>query len=362
MSSSTPENHRQITIDPKGLRDAARVVISAVLITLVGLWIFGRNRGFILLLVLAWLLAIAMDPAIRWLVARGWKRGTAAASVLFLLLLSAIGFFALFGSVLISQASGLVTSLPDTVTSVVNWVNQAFGTTLEPGEIVDSLEITPERVSAITGSLAGGIFGVISMILGGLFQLLTLLLFAFYIAADAPKLQRLMGSWLNPEHQEMFARTWDVTVAKTGGFVVSKIAMAAAAALAHAIFFLIMDVPYWLPMALITGVTSQFIPTVGTYLGILAPTIVAAASEPMLGLWVVIFALVYQQFENYVISPKISRMTMDIHPAVAFGSVIVFANLFGAFGALVSVPIAAALISLVQTYGRRYELIPELTD
>jgi predicted PurR-regulated permease PerM len=362
MSSASEHNHRQITIDPKGLRDAARIIIAAVLLTLVGLWIFQRNRGFILLLVLAWLLAIAMDPAIRWLVARGWKRGTAAASVLFLLLLSAVGFFALFGSVLFSQASGLVTTLPDTVTSVVNWLNTAFGTQLVPSEIVDSLEITPERLSSISGSLAGGIFGVLSMIVGGLFQMLTLLLFTFYIAADAPKLQRLIGSWLKPEQQEMFSRTWDITVAKTGGFVVSKIAMAAAAALAHAVFFLVMDVPYWLPMALITGITSQFIPTVGTYIGILAPTIVAAATDPKLGLWVVLFALVYQQFENYVISPKISRMTMDIHPAVAFGSVLVFANLFGAFGALVSVPIAAALISLAQTYGRRYELIPELTD
>jgi predicted PurR-regulated permease PerM len=53
---------------------------------------------------------------------------------------------------------------------------------------------------------------------------------------------------------------------------------------------------------------------------------------------------------------------MDIHPAVAFGSVIVFANLFGAVGAIVSIPVAAALVALLDTYGKRYELIPELAE
>jgi predicted PurR-regulated permease PerM len=53
---------------------------------------------------------------------------------------------------------------------------------------------------------------------------------------------------------------------------------------------------------------------------------------------------------------------MDIHPAIAFGSVIIFANLFGAIGAIVSIPLAAALVSIFNTYGMRYELIPELRE
>lgn len=51
---------------------------------------------------------------------------------------------------------------------------------------------------------------------------------------------------------------------------------------------------------------------------------------------------------------------MDIHPAIAFGSVIIFANMFGAIGAVVSVPLAAAIVAIIDTYGKRYELIPEL--
>jgi predicted PurR-regulated permease PerM len=53
-------------------------------------------------------------------------------------------------------------------------------------------------------------------------------------------------------------------------------------------------------------------------------------------------------------------MTMNIHPAIAFGSVIVFANLFGPLGAIISIPLAAVIVAAIDTYGNRYELIPQL--
>ena len=127
-------------------------------------------------------------------------------------------------------------------------------------------------------------------------------------------------------------------------------------------FFAAIGLPYWLPLGLITGVTSQFIPTVGTFIGILIPVLFAVFNNPMDAVLIIICASVYQQIENYLLSPRLSRITMDIHPAVAFGSVIVFANLFGAVGAIVSVPVAAALVALLDTYGKRYELIPELAE
>ena len=75
---------------------------------------------------------------------------------------------------------------------------------------------------------------------------------------------------------------------------------------------------------------------------------------------IIIFGTVYQQIENYFFSPRISSATLDIHPAIAFGSVIVGAALFGAIGAIIAIPLAAAITAIVETYGRRYELIPEL--
>ena len=73
------------------------------------------------------------------------------------------------------------------------------------------------------------------------------------------------------------------------------------------------------------------------------------------------FAATYQQLENYMLAPRISKRTMNIHPAVAFSSVILFSNLFGGVGALISIPLAAAIVAVVDTYGHRYDLIEELS-
>ena len=109
------------------------------------------------------------------------------------------------------------------------------------------------------------------------------------------------------------------------------------------------------------GLISQFIPTVGTYLAVALPALIAILSDqPLDAVWVIIFATVYQQVENYWFSPRISSKTMDIHPAVAFGSVIAGAALFGPIGALIGIPVAAAILAFAQAYTRRYQVIPEL--
>ncbi len=142
--------------------------------------------------------------------------------------------------------------------------------------------------------------------------------------------------------------------------MISRVILAALNSIFTSVFLLIIDVPYWLPLGLFTGIISQFIPTIGSYLGGIIPAIVAVVNDPFDGLLVIVFVTIYQQIENYLFTPRVSSLTMDIHPAVAFASVIVFASFFGPVGALIGVPIAAAVIALIQTYGKRYELIPEL--
>jgi predicted PurR-regulated permease PerM len=355
-----PKNLQSLSLDLANLRQILRIVTFWIAVVWVGEWVIAKNLSFIFLLVLAWLVAIAMEPAISFLAKRGMKRGGATGVVLLSGLFISLLFLGLFGGVLFSQASSLIQSLPDLVTNVVDWLNSSFKLTLDPNKVIDQLNVSPSQMANWASGVAGGVVGFISTLIGGIFQGLTLLLFTFYIAAEGPKLRRLIGSWLSPKFQDVFVTAWDIATAKTGGFVVSKLAMAAISATAHSAFFALIGVPYWLAMGLITGITSQFIPTVGTYLGILIPVVVTVFQNPMNAVWIIIFAGIYQQFENYVISPRISRKTMDIHPAVAFGSVILFANLFGAMGALVAIPIAAAIVAIVDTYGHRYELIDQL--
>jgi predicted PurR-regulated permease PerM len=195
-----------------------------------------------------------------------------------------------------------------------------------------------------------------------LFDALTVLVFAFYLAADGPRLRRTIASWLPPQRQKVLLTVWDISLAKTGGFVVSKLILATISAIAHAAFFWFIDLPYWLPMGVFAGVTSQLIPTIGTYIGVAVPMLIGVLDNPISVVWIVLFATIYQQIENYVLTPRVSRATMDIHPAVALGAVFVGLSIWGPIGALIGIPIAAAVIAVVATYGQRYELISEMHD
>ena len=366
-STSEPDNDGHshvmtISLDRNGLTRSLRTITIWLGIVSIGLWIFRSNGNFLFLLLLAWLFSIAMDPPVGALAKRGWKRGSATGLVMLGVVLVFAAFIGIFGSVFFSQSVQFINALPSVITEAVKWLNDSFNLDLNSQDVISSLNITPSQLATWTANFSGGVVGFLTSVIGGVFQVMTALLFAFYFCADGPRLRRVIGSWLSPSAQKVFVTTWDLAVQKTGGFVMSKVILAALSFTVHAIFFASIGVPYWLAMALITGLVSQFIPTIGTYIAILIPMLVAFFNQPLDALWVVIFASIWQQVENYVVSPRISQMTMNIHPAIAFGSVIVFANLFGPMGAVISIPLAAVLVAAVDTYGNRYELIPELRE
>jgi predicted PurR-regulated permease PerM len=340
-----------------------RTVLTALLIFLafsIAVWLFGQLSHFLLVLLLAWLLSIAMEPGVAWLSNHGWRRGAATGVVLAGIVLAALAFLALFGGVFFTQLAELVQQVPAIITDTVTWLNQRFNLELDPNNILESLKLSPDQVTGIATDLAGGLLGVFGLLFGTIFDALTMLVFAFYFSADGPRLRRALGSWMPQDSQKVFVTVWDITVTKTGGFVVSKVILATLSAFAHSIAFYVIGVPYWLPMGVFAGVVSQFIPTIGTYIGILVPATFAAFEQPIDVVWIVVFATVYQQIENYIFTPRVSRVTMDIHPALALASVFVGVAMFGAIGAIIGIPLAAAVLTVMDTYGRRYELIPEL--
>jgi len=269
-------------------------------------------------------------------------------------------FLFLFGGALAAQATALVLSVPFVVLDLVSWLNGTFDAGIDPADITSNLNLTTQQIADIAGSLAGGILGVISSVFGAIFSLLTVIVFSFYFSASAPRIKRFLASWLRPDRQVVFMDVWDISVRKAGGFVISKLALASISAAAHVAFFWIIDVPYWLPMGIFAGFVSQFIPTIGTYIGIIVPAFFAAFNDPWDVLWIVIFATVYQQIENYIFTPRISTATMDINSGVALAAVFIGAALFGPIGAIIGIPLVAIIIAVVETYGRRYELHPDI--
>ncbi|OWY81421.1 AI-2E family transporter [Rhodococcus sp. BUPNP1] len=343
---------------PRWLRPTIVGVLLAVAFYQMSGWLFHNLKGFLGLLFLAWLFSITIEPIVDRLERFGMRRGAGTGLVLFSLILLTVGFFAVFGTLLFEQIAQLLTTLPDALTRITDWANRTFDTNFKTGD--ELFKITPDTVRDLAQRFTPGVLGVLSTLVGALFQILTMLLFVFYMSAEGPKMRRTIASWFPARQQQLIANVWETSVEKAGGYVVSRLILAAAASIFTGIFFLIIGVPYWLPLAIWTGVVSQFIPTLGTYLAIGLPALIAAVQQPLDGVWVIAFGTVYQQVENYVLHPRITARTVSIHPAVAFGSVIVGATLFGPVGALVSVPVVAILQALAESFGHRYELIPEV--
>jgi predicted PurR-regulated permease PerM len=352
-----PDQRAWPWLEASWLRRAVVLVLVGVATYQVIGWAFGQLRTFLGLLFLSWMFSISMHPPVQALVRRGMRRGAATAVVMLSLLLLAIAFFAAFGALLVDQVAQLVRSFPTVVEDAVGWVNHTFHTRLQPQDIVASLNLTPDRIQQLVQSLTPGVVGVVTSVVGVVFQTFTLLLFGYYMSAQEPALRDTVAGWFPPRQQRVISTVWTIAVDKTGSYVFSRLILAVFCAIATGLFLAVLGIPYWLPLGIWTGLVSQFIPTIGTYLAIALPALVALSVRPGYALWVVIFATVYQQLENYLLGPRITARTVEIHPAVALGSVIVGAALFGPLGALVSIPVVAAIEVVLATYGRRYELV-----
>ena len=194
---------------------------------------------------------------------------------------------------------------------------------------------------------------------GSLLQLVTVLVFAFYMTADGPSMRRVICSRLPARHQEIVLDTWEIAIDKTGGYLYSRGIQAVVSAFATWAFLSALGVPHALALGIWVGVVSQFIPTVGTYIAMTLPVLVALVDNPIDVLWVLLFLVAYQQFENYLLGPRITKQTMDVHPALAIGTVFAGGLLFGAVGALLALPATAIIQALISAHTVEQEVIED---
>ncbi|MFE0877465.1 AI-2E family transporter [Streptomyces smyrnaeus] len=318
-------------------------------------WAFLRTLGLLLNVLIAFFLALAMEPAVAGLARRGMRRGPATALVSVVLLAAAAGFFVALGSLFVEQISRIVENLPRYVSEVLHWSNVHFHTDLDVDKLRSKV-IHSDWVSGYLRSGAQNVWGISATLLGGVFQLLTVALFTFYFAADGPRLRVALCSVLPPARQAEVLRAWEIAVTKTGGYIYSRALMALISAGAHYVFLELLGVPYAAALAVWVGVVSQFVPTVGTYLAGALPLLIAFTVDPWSALWVLVFIVVYQQLENYILQPRITARTVAVHPAVAFGSVVAGTSLMGVVGALVAIPAMATLQGFLSAYVKRYDV------
>jgi predicted PurR-regulated permease PerM len=325
----------------------------------IGLFLLIRElQELILWFLFALFLSFAIEPGVNVLARRGWRRWAATAVIVFGALVALVLLVGLMVPVVVEQAEQLVDRAPQWLAQANAYTERWFGVSLSGESVLGFIQAARADLAGAATQVAhaGG------LVLGAVVEVLTIALFTFYLVADGPRFRRTICSYLPPRLQREVLATWEVAIDKTGGYLYSRLLLAGVSAAVSFIALLVLDVPYPLPLALWTGFVSQFIPVIGTYLGASIPLLVALLEDPWSALFFLVFVVVYQQIENYVLAPRITARTMQLHPAVAFTAALAGAWVGGLVGALIALPVVAILQAMVSTYAHRHEILEtELT-
>ena len=317
-----------------------------------------RLYGLLLLLLVSMFLALAIEPGVNHLAnRRGWRRGTATAVILLGVIVAFIVFLVAIAALVGQQIADVMHNSEYYVTRFVNFMNDNFGTHIYASSFINEINDPNGSVQRFIRSQGGRVLDISVAALGVLLQILSVALFTFYMVADGPKMRRALCRRLTPERQKQVLDTWDIAIEKTGGYLYSRALLAGLSAFSHWVVLQALGIKAPIALALWVGIISQFLPVVGTYLAGALPVLIALIDSPAKGLAVLIFVVIYQQIENYLFIPRITARTMDLHPAVAFGSALAGAALLGPVGAVLAIPGAAMAQALLSERGERHDLI-----
>jgi predicted PurR-regulated permease PerM len=268
---------------PRWIPRAALSVALVILGVLAVLWMASRLRTLIFMVFIALFIAVALEPAVQFMDMRGRKRRTATGIVFSITIVVVGGFVASLVPLFVEEAAALAENFPRYVADASKMLQEQD---LIDGDLIDS-QITSqfEDLGSILqqfgGNVAGGLLALSNTVFSAVFQLVTITLFAYYMVAEGPQMRRTVRSALPPNRQRELLTLWDLAVAKTGGYIYSRLVLAAVAAAFTATVLAILGVPYVLALSLWVGVISQFIPVVGTYLAAVLPTLVALSRSPL---------------------------------------------------------------------------------
>jgi predicted PurR-regulated permease PerM len=350
----TPAKNRMV---PRWVIPAVAIFWTGYLLTAAAQHVFHRLSTLIVLLLASVFLSLAIEPGVNRMAARGWRRGRATMLILLGVLAAFLIFVGAVGTLVGTQIADLLSDSEIYITDTVNFLNDNFGSNIDPQDVIDDFNDPDGRVQQFIRSQSDTAIRLSLTVVGVLFQGLSALLFTYYLVADGPRLRRALCARLSPARQERVLEAWELAITKTGGYLYSRALLAMLSAFFHWIVFQTLGTPAPVALAIWVGLVSQFLPVVGTYLAGVLPVLLTLLESPVEALIVVGFIVVYQQIENYFFMPRITARTMELHPAVAFGAALAGAAILGFVGALLALPAAAMLQALSSEWGQRYDVV-----
>lgn len=360
--SSEPEERRPIpvTIQPPSWRwilTLLGVIFAVWLVAMTTTSLLRQLSSLLTWVLVALFASFALEPAVDWLARRGWRRGLATGAILFAIAVVSIVMVGMMIPLVVDQLRALIDAAPDILANVSGYTERWFNVEISQATIEDQLKNADSNLAGFATNIAGNVFGFASSLLGAIFMLLTVGLFTFYFTADGPRFRRTVLSVLPPARQQHVLWIWEVAIEKTGAYLYSRLLLALVSGVATFTVLSVLEIPFAVPLSVWMGLVSQFIPTVGTYIAMALPLLVTVVESPWKALILLVFFTLYQQLENYVLSPRITAKTMELHAAVAFGCAIAGASIAGLIGAFIALPVAAIVQAVASSALDRHDVI-----
>ena len=311
-----------------------------VLFIAISVLIFLRVKSLLFDLFVAVVLAALAEPVVYRLSKKVNRKVSAFIAVSMILLVIGATFFSII-PIMVQEIYFLSSQIPTYFDNFITYLNvEGFAVSSQ------SLDLESQFNSLIKdyGSTVGS-----SVVFAGQGLLRTLghifiiFFFTYYLISEGDGWRVKLKESLPENLSNSIDQVWTIGVSKAGGFIVAKFILGILASIVLSLSFLLIGLPSPIALGVSAGILSQLIPVVGTFLGGLVPFIASISLGTTSMIATVGVLLIYQVIENYFISPKVTKSTMEIHPAVA-----VFSTLFGAYtlggvGAILALPVAATV-------------------
>ncbi len=329
-------------IDAKAARSAWTVFFVALV-----LLVIYRIRETLVIFIIALFFAYMITPLVdfihRYTPARISR--TASLTIVYILL---VGLLAtggsLLGSRIAEESRTLVSRLPELAEKAEGYTMRPVPAWLEPVraraiEMIRSQFSGGDKIAALLKTTGQRILSVA----GNLIFIILIPLLGFYFLKDGKQMRRTMLGYFTNESQRHFLSglVADIHVL-LGQYMRALLVLSVLTFVFYSVFFMIVGVPY---AVLLAGFASvlEFIPFIGPLIGMLTVMIVAGISGFPHLIWIVIFVLSYQVFQNYVIQPLVMSSGVEIHPLLVLFGVMAGEQIGGLAGVFLSIPIIAIL-------------------
>jgi predicted PurR-regulated permease PerM len=321
-------------------------ILGIVLTVSIGLQLIWLARGILTWVVIALFLALALNPAVEWLVRRGFKRGYAVAAVFLAALLLIAGIASLFVPTLVDEINGFRNALPGYVDDVTHG-RGPLGRFADRYDLVERVRNAVEgggisRVLGVSGVAVSVAKGIVTAIVA----IVTITFLTFFMLLEGPQWMERFYSLLPDAQRPRAERIGQQIYRTVGGYVTGNLFISLIAGVSATIVLLLLGVPYAVALGLIVAILD-LVPLAGATLAAIIVSTVAFITSIPDGIIVVVFFVVYQQIENHFLQPVVYSRTVQLSPLAILISVLIGAELAGVLGALAAIPVAGTLQVLI---------------